>query len=77
MRSQNFSWETQWFSEILKFGVDHKMGRYTGDRFPIITDIWNNNTYFSLLKFHHKVADVMIKPHNGLLAAYAVSEESA
>jgi monoamine oxidase len=37
------------------------MGHYTGDRFSTITNSWNNSICFSLLKSHHKVADVMIK----------------
>jgi len=38
------------------------MGHYTGDKFLSITSRRNNGPYFSLLKFHHKAADVMIKP---------------
>jgi hypothetical protein len=50
------------YFHVKKFGVDHKMGHYTGDRILSITNTRNNRAYFSLLKLHHKVADVMIKP---------------
>jgi len=44
------------------FGVDHKMGHNAGNKFPTVISTHNDRTYFSLLKFHHKVANVMIKP---------------
>jgi hypothetical protein len=40
------------------------MGHYAGDKFTPIVNIRNNNAYFQILKFHYKVADVMIKPEN-------------
>jgi len=47
---------------VKNFGVDHKMGHYTGNRIQPITNACNNRAYFSLPKFSHKVANAMIKP---------------
>jgi len=38
------------------------MGHYTGEKSTPISTCWNNSAYFQILKFHNKVADVMIKP---------------
>lgn len=45
-------------------GVIIRLGHYTGGRFLTTINARNNRTYFSILKSHHKVAYVMIKPEN-------------
>jgi len=53
---------------VLLLRVGHKRGHYTGDKFMHTANTRNNSVYFLILKFHYKVADVMIKPcyYNGL-----------
>jgi len=41
------------------------MGHYTGKKSTPISNDWNKSTYFQIIKFHHKVADVIIKPEFG------------
>jgi len=38
------------------------MDHYTVKRLTSIAKYWNDIAYYQILKFHHKVADVMIKP---------------
>ena len=63
-----------WVQRI--FGVDHKMGHYTGDRAQLITSTCNDRIYFSLLKINHKVADAMIKPQISIAAHISYGHQS-
>jgi len=64
--SKNSSWCQPAGNSFRIIGVDHKLGHYTGYRILFIANYRNNNINFLPLKFHHKMADVMIKPELSL-----------